>query len=256
MDDPQLTYVPKTGRRAVRVPVPISVDGLRRSAKLLQEAIRHDLIAQTAVVPLLRLSDLGTAAEREAAEFTETTAGRTVVPDRSAPVIAQLLRTRPEFVTATGEPTLRTPAADAYMRRSADLVGKLLTLIHLTSGQPARGSELAGLTFRNSTQGERSLYFSEGTVLLLQRYTKNRKLAGRDAYVPRYLDAVTADLLVSYLAQCRPGGACHFSLASWPRQSAGRVDGSFFAANLAVRAASATCYLATYDVVLRLFGST
>ena len=40
--------------------------------------------------------------------------------------------------------------------------------------------------------------------MLLQRYTKNRKLAGHDAYVPQYLDLATADVLVSYLTQCRP----------------------------------------------------
>ena len=68
----------------------------------------------------------------------------------------------------------------------------MVTLVHISSGQPARGTELAALLWRNTANGERNLFVSRGTLMLLRRYAKTRNAVG-DQYVQWFLDLDTAE---------------------------------------------------------------
>jgi hypothetical protein len=212
-----ISDVPGSEYRAVRVlgvTRTISLDDLGDMCMRLQTSVRARLAVLTAGVPLLRLSDLcGVGETPDQLEFGETTAGRAVIPDRSGPVAdaiaaaawrrggGTLLPFGP-MVTASG--ALDARGVNTYLREASRVVDELLTLVHVSSGQPARGSELAALLWRNTATAERNVYVRHGTLLLLQRYAKSRNIVNADQYVGRYLDADTADLLASYLAQVRP----------------------------------------------------
>ena len=205
----RLSYVLASGYRAVRivgVDGQVSLDNLGLMCTKLQDWIRAALLELTAGAALLRLDDLGDADARERLEFTETTAGRTVIPDKSEPVRRALLNSARwrTLVTAGAEPALDTRIANAYLSLASDVVTKLLVLIHICGGQPARGTELAALLYANTESAERNLHFAHGSILLLQRYSKTRTVSGHDAFVVRCLDPTTADLLLAYLAQVRP----------------------------------------------------
>ena len=205
---PQISDVPGSAYRELRilgVERTISLDDLGAMCTRLQASIRCRLLKLTAGVPLLRLDQLHPSGNAERLEFAETTPGKSVIPDRSADVAAALAARGGAtafgpLLTATG---LDSAGVNAYLREASELVDELVTLVHISSGQPARGTELAALLWRNTANAERSLYASRGTLVLVQRYAKTRNAIG-DQYVPRFLDLDTADVLAAYLAQVRP----------------------------------------------------
>jgi hypothetical protein len=214
---PTITDVPGRYYRAVRVlgvDRIISLDDLGDMCRRLQVSVRARLVVLTAGVPLVDLADAdgacGGGRSWEQSEFRETTPGRTVVPDRSAAVADALARCataagpRPFGPWLTPAGCVDTGGMRRYIKLAGELMDELLVLVHMSSGQPARGTELAALLWRNTATGERNVYLSHGTVMLLQRYSKTRNLTGSDLYVARFLDTETAGLLFGYLAQVRP----------------------------------------------------
>jgi hypothetical protein len=52
---------------------------------------------------------------------------------------------------------------EAWLKSTADVCDWLLVCMHLTYGQPARGSELCSLLHSNSSHGQRHLFWARGT---------------------------------------------------------------------------------------------
>ena len=60
-----------------------------------------------------------------------------------------------------------------WIRRVARFRRLLLILIHLTGGQPARGTEILNLRHRNTAQGGyRNVFIENGTVVFVTKYHK------------------------------------------------------------------------------------
>jgi hypothetical protein len=72
-----------------------------------------------------------------------------------------------------------------WLKRCKKLLEMLVVLCHLLGGQPARGSELATLRWRNSVDEQRGVYWVNGTVMLLAMYTKTRSITRRNKLIPR-----------------------------------------------------------------------
>jgi hypothetical protein len=79
-----------------------------------------------------------------------------------------------EFFTRgiNGEMILwRKDKCTEWLRRCKKLVETLAVLCHLLGGQPARGTELATLRWRNGTDEQRGVYWVNSTIMMLAMYT-------------------------------------------------------------------------------------
>lgn len=75
----------------------------------------------------------------------------------------------------------------------------MLPLVHVTSGQPARGSEITILQHCNSIKGDRNIYIYKEMVCIHARYNKNMMVTNRSKPIFRYLPLRVGELLVYYL---------------------------------------------------------
>lgn len=74
----------------------------------------------------------------------------------------------------------------------------LLLLIHLTTGQPARGTEIAGLQHTNSIL-HRNILIEDGLVSMVITYHKGYSCTGTTKMIQRYLPKEISELFVYYI---------------------------------------------------------
>lgn len=74
----------------------------------------------------------------------------------------------------------------------------LLLLVHLTAGQPARGTEITGLQHANTTF-HRNLFVEDGLVAIVTSYHKGYTCTGTTKIIHRYLPCEISELVVYYL---------------------------------------------------------
>ncbi|KAG0122598.1 hypothetical protein HOY82DRAFT_495545, partial [Tuber indicum] len=72
----------------------------------------------------------------------------------------------------------------------------ILILIHLTCGQPARGTELLSSQIANTHTHYRNLIIVEGQLSLLTKYNKTQSLLGKDNIILRTLPPCVSTLLI------------------------------------------------------------
>ena len=91
-------------------------------------------------------------------------------------------------------------AVQAYSSRLDNFLEQILLLIHLTAGQPARGTELMSLQHSNTAQGHhRSIFIEEGLISTVTSYHKGYNITGSTKIIHRYLLKEVSELLVYYL---------------------------------------------------------
>lgn len=71
-------------------------------------------------------------------------------------------------------------------------------LVHLTSGQPARGTEIISLRHVNTIH-HRNLFVEDGLVAIVTSYHKGYTCTGSTKIIHRYLPKEVGELLVYYL---------------------------------------------------------
>lgn len=91
-----------------------------------------------------------------------------------------------------------------WLNRTSELLDMLLVLIHLTSGQPARGTELQQYLLTNTENAGRNLFVCKDTLMLVQEYSKTGSMIGRDLAIARFLPPAVAQLLLKYVSIVRP----------------------------------------------------
>jgi hypothetical protein len=89
----------------------------------------------------------------------------------------------------------------AYAQRRYDFLSQLLLLFHITGGQPARGTELLTLTWRNPNRfGEfRNIFLEDGQVVFVTTYHKNYAMTAATKVIQRYLPTEVGELFVYYI---------------------------------------------------------
>ena len=91
-------------------------------------------------------------------------------------------------------------AVQAYSSRLDNFLEQILLLIHLTAGQPARGTELMSLQHSTTAQGHyRSIFIEEGLISTVTSYHKGYNITGSTKIIHRYLLKEVSELLVYYL---------------------------------------------------------
>ncbi|KAI3998160.1 hypothetical protein K525DRAFT_275531, partial [Schizophyllum commune Loenen D] len=92
----------------------------------------------------------------------------------------------------------------AWMMKLGDLEETLMTLVHFTSGGPARGTELTCLLVRNTAERLRNLIVYGERPLVLRDYSKTTGLLQHDKTITASLDAVSGDIVCRIHRFCRP----------------------------------------------------
>jgi hypothetical protein len=76
----------------------------------------------------------------------------------------------------------------------------LLLLIHITSSQPARATELLGLCHRNTLQGRhQNIFIKHGLVSTVTTYHKGYSISNTTKIIYHYLPKAVSELVVYYL---------------------------------------------------------
>jgi superfamily II DNA helicase RecQ len=112
------------------------------------------------------------------------------------------LATRLEAVERRPGPAVwRTAWVAAYRDALSRFRKALLVLVHMTGGQPARGTELVTVRYRNAGgKGEtRGLFIEDGLVVLMTQYHKGLSTSGKQKVVHRYVPREVGELVVYYI---------------------------------------------------------
>jgi hypothetical protein len=89
---------------------------------------------------------------------------------------------------------------EQYFRDVDSFLERLLLLVHITSGQPARGTEILTLRHMNTSNGHhRSIFIENGLVGTVTSYHKGYNITGTLKIIHRYLPKEVSELLVYYL---------------------------------------------------------
>ena len=111
--------------------------------------------------------------------------------------------------------------AKRFIRKSAELLNLMLVYVHVTSGQPARATELATYIIKNTTSRERTVkQMSDSNVVLHQQYSKHSQITATNVNILRFLDPTFALLFNKYLAFIRP--TLYFLIGKIPLSTAGQ----------------------------------
>lgn len=87
---------------------------------------------------------------------------------------------------------------DSFLRR-------LLLLVHLTAGQPARGTKLLSVRCLNTINDQhRSVFVEHGMVSIVTTYHKGYHVTGTTKIIHRYLPRKVGELLIYHLWLVRP----------------------------------------------------
>uniref|UniRef100_A0A7N2N6W0 DNA 3'-5' helicase n=1 Tax=Quercus lobata TaxID=97700 RepID=A0A7N2N6W0_QUELO len=116
-------------------------------------------------------------------------------------VIAAPHLQRQFFADRTSD-TFKAPAVNRYIRHVDRFRTNLAVLCHITSGQPARATEILSIRHRNSYEGgHRGVYIDSGLVSLTTSYYKGSTIAAKADVniIQRYLPETVGLLVVRYL---------------------------------------------------------
>jgi superfamily II DNA helicase RecQ len=91
-----------------------------------------------------------------------------------------------------------------HLRRIERCLALLLFCIHTTGGQPARGTEVLTIRFRNGSLQDRNVFIIDGQVVVITRYHKSQALFDKPKIIPRFLPWRVGQLLALYLVYLQP----------------------------------------------------
>ena len=107
---------------------------------------------------------------------------------------------RRQFLTDSVKLTWNTQRVKTYVQLVQAFLRRLLLLVHITGGQPARGTELLTLRWRNSDRCEmRNVFIEHGLVSFVTSYHKNYSVSSTTKLIHRYLPPEIGELLVYYV---------------------------------------------------------
>jgi hypothetical protein len=97
----------------------------------------------------------------------------------------------------------RPSAVRQYRQRVEAFLESLLLLVHLTAGQPARGTEIISIRHTN-TSFHRKIFIEDGLVAIVTSYHKGYVCTGSTKIIHRYLPKEVSEMLIYYLWLVHP----------------------------------------------------
>jgi hypothetical protein len=100
----------------------------------------------------------------------------------------------------------RESAVAAYMQKVRKFKESLFTLVHLTGGAPARGTEITSIQYENDTSGTgyRGVFVEGGLVSFTTSYHKGYRFSKQVKNVHRYVPREVGELVVYFLGLALP----------------------------------------------------
>ena len=97
-------------------------------------------------------------------------------------------------------------AARRYVAMCDELHRYMFTLVHLTSGAPARFTEWEPLKFRNTADAFRNIFITcRGLLTIITSYHKSQVLMdGEVKFIARFPGSITSGIVLTYIALVRP----------------------------------------------------
>jgi hypothetical protein len=94
----------------------------------------------------------------------------------------------------------KVAAANKYISKINSFLERLLLLIHITAGQPTRGTEILSLRHCNTVNGHhRSIFIEDGLVSTVTAYHRGYNIIGSTKIIHRYVPKEVSELVVYYL---------------------------------------------------------
>ena len=94
----------------------------------------------------------------------------------------------------------RSRQVNDYMDKLSHFLEKLLVLVHIAGGQPARAPELLSIRYCNTEKGgHRSIFIENGLLALVTYYHKGYNITGTEKIIHRYLPQEVGELLLLYV---------------------------------------------------------
>ncbi|CAD0100425.1 unnamed protein product [Aureobasidium mustum] len=90
-----------------------------------------------------------------------------------------------------------------YLRRVDKFRELFIFCVHVLSGQPARGTEITSLRFRNGVANHRNVFVLDGRVMTVTSYHKSQAMLDMPKMVPRFLPWKLGQIAVIYLTHVR-----------------------------------------------------
>jgi hypothetical protein len=107
---------------------------------------------------------------------------------------------RRRFERSTSESGIERHMVEKYMMNVTRFQEKMLVLMHIAGGQPARGTELLSIRHSNTEKGgHRNIFIEDGMVVFVTQYHKGYAMSGDVKIIHRYLPREIGQLLVLYL---------------------------------------------------------
>ncbi|SOV02683.1 uncharacterized protein UDID_18000 [Ustilago sp. UG-2017a] len=108
---------------------------------------------------------------------------------------------QPLLDTCSAEPEFDTAAAHGYFALHNEFNKLLAVLIELTSGLPARGTELVKLQHTNTLVSQRNLFLADGHFVTVLASNKGK---GPPKLIPRFLPHAVGQLVLFYVMEVVP----------------------------------------------------
>jgi hypothetical protein len=191
----------------------LSMSGLkqfvRQQVELVQDQLQQLLLIHAKevkedVIPMLRLQDLkdDPALSRLGQSFL-TDPRNLGLQDYDRWLLNRVLKygwLQNEFFIDVKQAIWRLRAVEHYIRQVDEFLERLLLLVHITSGQPPRGTELPSLQYCNSAHGRRrNVFIENGLVTFVTFCYKGYSITNSTKVIHRYLPQEVSELLVYYL---------------------------------------------------------
>jgi hypothetical protein len=94
----------------------------------------------------------------------------------------------------------RIEAVVEYQYRVEAFQEKILLIMYMVGGQPARASKLIGIRYTNTKQGRlRNIFIDRGIIVFVTIYHKNYQSSGKIKIIYRYLLQEVGEILFRYL---------------------------------------------------------
>ena len=113
----------------------------------------------------------------------------------------------------SGEASMQLQSADGrwrskkvrqYLLQVDRFLETLLCCVHITSGQPGRGSEITTIRHRNGLLQDRNIFIVDGAVMTVVRYHKSQSQWDKPKIVPRFLPPRLGQVMAVYLTYLQP----------------------------------------------------
>ena len=160
------------------------------------------------VIPAFELRDLKDDPTESAKgwSFCKDPRNKDVLPEGKRWMLDRVLEAdtlRAEFIELRKKDSKvlwKVTAAKKYISKIESFLERLLLLVHITAGQPARGTEILSLRHCNTVNGHhRSIFIEDGLVSTVTAYHKGYNIIGSTKIIHRYLPREVSELVVYYL---------------------------------------------------------